>query len=357
MVKLSPEFYKKLLMVSNNVGMKPEHILQVMASESGLNPQAHNSTGDATGLIQFMPNTLKGLGFKGTYQDFKNIPDYKQLDYVEKLIKAITKFNGGPLKSAAQYYVGNFIPAALAIPGVKEENPRTIICSRNPTTPHIPGVSLQREAHFYSVNQGLDHNKDGNITYGDMQSAVARAAAGKNYQMALNDLSTNTNYKPTRSLNTPQFAANKKPQGIFDMLEGFLHQIMASEKSNKQIYKKYLPYNNAVIKINAGNYINSVEFARVCTQALEEELLSKAYIHTNGKEVEIETSIPGPSEESFKAAEQLVTSLAEVFYDATKKIGSISVKTEFISNKKSSYQPISIKSAEMQHRKFLLKFA
>jgi hypothetical protein len=52
----------------------------------------------------------------------------------------------------------------------------------------------------------------------------------------------------------------------------------------------------------------------------------------------------------------MVEAVAEAFKDATVKVGSIAVKTKQIMNKKSSYQPISPKTADTNYRKFLLKF-
>jgi hypothetical protein len=57
-----------------------------------------------------------------------------------------------------------------------------------------------------------------------------------------------------------------------------------------------------------------------------------------------------------EAVEQLTSAVAEAFQAATKKVGEITVKTQALMNKKSSYQPISLKVALLQHKKFLLKF-
>src|ERR1700688_1273854 len=110
---MDPSFYQKLLEVSNDVQMKPEDLLNVMAVESGIDPTAHNMGGNASGLLQFMPSTLKNLGFQGTHGDFRQLSAVDQLDYVKKLILGNMRYNGGPFRSAAQYYVANFLPVAL----------------------------------------------------------------------------------------------------------------------------------------------------------------------------------------------------------------------------------------------------
>jgi hypothetical protein len=52
----------------------------------------------------------------------------------------------------------------------------------------------------------------------------------------------------------------------------------------------------------------------------------------------------------------MTRAVAEAFKDATSKIGGVIIKTEQFTNKKSSYQPISPRTADTNHRKFLLKF-
>lgn len=144
---------------------------------------------------------------------------------------------------------------------------------------------------------------------------------------------------------------------VEDVLERYLQMISsASDKSNKKLFKKFLPNNDIIIQVDAKEHTNSIEFARILCTALETELLATAYSHSNGYEVEIECNIHGPSEDCYKAVEQLSKAVADVFKTATHKIGGIDVSLQFAINKKSSYQPISLKTADTNYRKFLLKF-
>ena len=152
----------------------------------------------------------------------------------------------------------------------------------------------------------------------------------------------------------PQVPANTN--NLDSVLNNYLQMIAASEKTNKKLYKKYLPMNHATIKIEASDYTSSVEFAHVLCAALDEELVSDSFIHTDGNHVEVECSIPGPPKDCFEAVKQLTQVLADTFRHATIKIGGLQVKTHLVTNKKSSYQEISLTAAETQHRKFLLKF-
>lgn len=140
------------------------------------------------------------------------------------------------------------------------------------------------------------------------------------------------------------------------VLNNFLQMVAASEKQNKKLYKKYLPMNHVVIGMSSSDYTNTVEFATILCSALDEELVANSFIHTNGSQVEVECAIPGPPKDCFEAVNQLTSVLVGTFEDATSKIGGLQIKTQIITNKKSSYQQISLTAAETHHRKFLLKF-
>lgn len=140
------------------------------------------------------------------------------------------------------------------------------------------------------------------------------------------------------------------------ILEGFVHMLAASDNSLKKIYKNSLPSHDILIKIQAPDHTSAVEFSRVLCAALDEDLLATTYPHTDGQDVEVECSIQGPFVECFAAVQEMTEAVSEAFKDATKKIGSISIKTTCLINKKSSYQPISYQTAGTNYRKFLLKF-
>lgn len=158
------------------------------------------------------------------------------------------------------------------------------------------------------------------------------------------------NNKPTaKSLSVTNPAVNS-------LLESYLQRVVASEKANRKIYEKYLPTNHAVIKIASIDYVDAVEFARVLCSVLDEELVARAFTHTDGKVVEVECSIPGPAKECFEVIEQLALATSEAFKKATIKIGGVAIKTKLVTNKKSHRDQLDLKTAETQYRKFLLKF-
>jgi hypothetical protein len=153
--------------------------------------------------------------------------------------------------------------------------------------------------------------------------------------------------------NTPSGNEFANIEGVID---NFLKSLFAN-KSLKQIYKQALPNHDIIIKIKSPDYVSGMEFSRVLCNALEEELLVTAYPHSDGQEIEIECMISGPMQECFNAVQQMSIVLAETFQEATKKIGAIQISTECFINKRSSFYPVSFRTASTTHREFLLKFA
>ena len=152
-----------------------------------------------------------------------------------------------------------------------------------------------------------------------------------------------------------QLPINTNVENILDKYIQLLSAATTSTYSLKKLYKLALPNNDILIQLQ-GDYTDAIEFARILSTALDEDLLSTSHIHTDGSSVEIECSIPGPSQLCFDAVEQMAKAISSAFKTATKKIGGISINTNCIMNKKSYYQLISLKKADANQRKFLLKF-
>jgi Transglycosylase SLT domain len=372
---LGSSFYSKLVEIASETGMKPEDILAIMVSESGINPQARNPNGGATGLVQFMPGVLKGLGFKGDPQDFGTLSGEDQLPYVKKLIENNMQLNGGPFTSAAQYYVAIFWPVGLKLPGVRRGDPKTAIVEEHPATVTDPQsgkeyskkyydlgfkINPQFESLAYRSNPLFHGETPGAITYGDMMKQVEKNKENPLYSKALIAMNQQTGYQP--GAEQPSMLAQKEktmptnnPSSMSELLEKFV-QSLSSVTASKKTYQKFLPNHHVLIEIDAADYTSAVEFSRVLCAALDEELKAFAYPHSDGGKVEVECSIAGPALECLQTVEQLSQALASVFKDATKKIGGITVQTNCIMNKKSSYQQISLRTADTNYRKFLLKF-
>lgn len=393
MSSLGSNFYPKLVKISSEVGMKPEDLLAVMISESGLDPAAHETKYGASGLIQFMPSTLKQMNYKGTPAEFRSMLGEDQLEYIKRYIQSNSSINGGPFTSAAQYYVANFFPVALKLAGIKSGDPKTAFVEEKPETIKDPksgelwskkyfdvGIKLHpySEISAYKANPLFHGSTPGAITYGDMLNQVEKNKRNPKYIKAIADMKAATGYqidtktveKEDNSLGKflerykgkeddvySKFMKSTNPsepesKNIDDVVDSYLKEISVA---NKKTYDKFLTNNTATIKIIA-NKIDAIEFSRILCSALDEELQSKSFTHYNGNNTEVECNIAGPHDECMNVVKEITNSVVEAFKIATNKLGGIEIKTQILIDKKSSYKPISLRTADVNYRKFLLKF-
>ncbi len=140
--------------------VNPLHALGVMFSESNAHAEAHNPGGDATGLIQFMPQTRANMGFKGTWQAFAALGVAGQLPYFTRYLKTYR----GQLTSPSRVYVAVFLPACLTWPRLNELS--VITSSSGPFS------------FAYLPNKVFDREGKGYITMGDLSLAIDRASKG-----------------------------------------------------------------------------------------------------------------------------------------------------------------------------------
>ena len=151
-VKLDQAFLNKVKQISARIGCNYKDLLAIMNSESGLNSRAVNKNGGATGLIQFMPSTAKGLGT--TTEALKEMTPIQQLDYVEKFL--VRAKNSSALKNKAQLTAGDLY-ALVFLPGRAGREVLT----------------TQGEA-YYNANSSTDENRDGQITKTDLGNRLMR---------------------------------------------------------------------------------------------------------------------------------------------------------------------------------------
>ena len=146
---LNKEFLNEVKAMAGRLNCDYRDLLGVMNAESGLNAQAVNKNGGATGLIQFMPATARGLGT--TTEQLRNMSPIQQLKYVEKFLQNAISRAGktGQRISAGDLYTMVFMPAKIN---------KEIIC--------------QAGSKEYKYNKGLDTNKDGVITKTELGNRV-----------------------------------------------------------------------------------------------------------------------------------------------------------------------------------------
>ena len=152
---LSDEFYSKVVSISKKIKCNPDELMAVMKSESGLDSKAVNPNGGATGLIQFMPKTARGLGT--STRELKRMKPEDQLDYVEKYLLQMKKMSG--IKSNSQID-GATLYSLVFLPAHAKEH---VLCERGSAA--------------YNANKGLDLNHDGDIDKNDLNRRVKNLMA------------------------------------------------------------------------------------------------------------------------------------------------------------------------------------
>lgn len=153
---LSDQFFQDIIDVCGRMRIDAMDMLGVMMAESNVRADAKNPNSNASGLIQFLPKTLIGLGWTGTPESFRRLTADDQLPYVEAYFQPYVHF---VLNSAARVYQVVFLPSSLSLGSSMD----TVIAEKG-------GLN----AGVYDRNRGLDTNLDGAITVGELQQAIER---------------------------------------------------------------------------------------------------------------------------------------------------------------------------------------
>lgn len=144
---VTPEFLREMEGVAQRVGARPEDLMAVMALESNRTfaPDVRNADTGATGLIQFMPSTARGLGT--TTDALAGMSATDQLRYVERYL------------APRRGHIGNLEGLYTSILyGSPQDDPARVLWSRG--------------TEAYGDNHGLDRNRDGRITAGEAADSV-----------------------------------------------------------------------------------------------------------------------------------------------------------------------------------------
>lgn len=168
---LSDQFFMQIKATCQRLKCAPEDLLGVMESESGVRPSAQNPNGKATGLIQFMPNTLVGLHWTAGPDEFAKLSAEEQLPFVERYF---APYVSQGLGSAGRLYQATFLPATL--PNSDES---TVIAA--------PGGP---NGQAYAANKVLDTNGDGRITVGDLTARIDKVRTGARWAAVMGRLNS-----------------------------------------------------------------------------------------------------------------------------------------------------------------------
>lgn len=141
--KVSPLFKERVLWIANALRVNPDYLMACMAWESGetFSPSIKNFAGSgATGLIQFMPSTARGLGT--TTAALAKMSAEDQLNYVYKYFRPYA----GKLNSLGDVYMAILWPKGVGKPD------------------HYVLFDRKKMPTAYRQNSGIDNNKDGLVT-------------------------------------------------------------------------------------------------------------------------------------------------------------------------------------------------
>ncbi len=168
---ISDDFFPKMKAIAEMLGADPLHMMAVMYSESGCSAKAHNDNPknlepekrwNASGLIQFMPPTLHGLGYRAGHAAFRALTATQQLDYVAKYYSQFK----GKLGSIAALYVATFLPALTA----NAADPAFVLTAKG-------GV----RGWAFGPNAAFDADGNGQITVKELDDAVQRNCKGNRW--------------------------------------------------------------------------------------------------------------------------------------------------------------------------------
>ena len=149
------EFQSAVSATAERLGVSEADLMAVMSFETGgtFNPGIRNAAGSgATGLIQFMPATARGLGT--TTEALARMSRVEQMQYVEKYLSN-KGVRGGNL---SDLYMSVLFPAAVGKPD------NFVLFGRGAMSGYT-GVA-------YTQNRGLDKNGDGSVTKAEASAKV-----------------------------------------------------------------------------------------------------------------------------------------------------------------------------------------
>lgn len=138
----------------------------VISFESGFDARAKNPWASASGLIQVLDSTAKSLGFASA-------AEVRELDEIEQLSRVVEPYFARAFAARAPTRGADYYAALLGQPPGRPDS--FVLFSEND-----PKVFKDGTANAYDLNRGLDFDKDGQVTIGDLGAKVAAIQAAAN---------------------------------------------------------------------------------------------------------------------------------------------------------------------------------
>ena len=106
----------RIVEVANNVGTNPYWLANLINFESAgtFSSSVQNPTSRATGLIQFMPKTARGMGT--TVEQLAQMSPLAQMDWVEAYL---SRYKSKGLNNPTDIYMAVFYPVSIGNPEYK----------------------------------------------------------------------------------------------------------------------------------------------------------------------------------------------------------------------------------------------
>src|SRR5690625_4430270 len=150
---VSPEFRAKVREIAARQSLDPNWYMAVMAFETGgaFKSYTRNPRSSATGLIQFIESTARGMGT--STRALSNMSEIEQLDWVEKYFDQYKN----RIRDIDDMYMAVFWPAAISKPS------------------DFVLIDREIQPNTYNANSELDKNQDGKITKREAAERVRRS--------------------------------------------------------------------------------------------------------------------------------------------------------------------------------------
>jgi len=157
-------FIEKVKALAKELKCSYIDLLACMSFETGktFSPSVRNPNGSATGLIQFIESTARGLGTSTA--ELARMSRVGQMDFVRRY------FLTGPIRNVASPTIEDLYMAILWPAAVGK--PNDFVLFTDPGEDRAPRNATGRRTDAYWVNRGLDKNKDGRITKSEAAAKV-----------------------------------------------------------------------------------------------------------------------------------------------------------------------------------------
>lgn len=206
-----------------------------------------------------------------------------------------------------------------------------------------------KQSHYYTADEGaytkalLRHY---NKSLKDMNlPAVSSLPTNDDNKIDYSKIFTVMKNNPTEKQQVAQQVSQQVPSNDVNAI---INKFLSSFKAANL-------YNTYTVKIATNEISNSYEFARILSYVVEDELQGQTFVCANDSQVELSCKIPGNFKTSYNSLNLIANAVCESFAKATVKIGSITPEISITANE-SELNPINLVTAEIQRRKFLIKF-